>query len=59
MAREKEMRVSGMVMVRPADRIRGSASHKTLAVRLERIVSSIENLPYFDKKKLRSVYYIP
>ena len=49
---------AGLTMTIPLTLISFSLA-MVLAVRLERIVSSIENLPYFDKKKLRSVYYIP
>ena len=40
---EKEITVRGMVMVRPAVRIRGKASHSTLKVRLAKSVSNIED----------------
>ena len=49
---------AGLTMTIPLTLISFSLA-MVLAVRLERIVSSIENLPCFDKKKLRSVYYIP
>ena len=41
MARENEISVRGMVMVRPADKIRGRASHSTPTVRLARNDSNI------------------
>jgi hypothetical protein len=45
MAKKKETSVSGMVMVRPAVRIRGRASASTLTVRLERNASNMKNVP--------------
>jgi hypothetical protein len=56
MARLKEIRVRGMVMVRPAVRMRGRASHSTLTVRL---VRSASNMFFFliDKKR-RNIFRI-
>ena len=45
MAKKKETRVSGMVMVRPAVRIRGRASTSTLTVRFAKNASNMKNVP--------------
>ena len=41
-AKVNETRVRGMVMVRPAERMRGRASQSTLTVRLDKSVSSMD-----------------
>jgi hypothetical protein len=51
MARENEISVRGMVMVRPADKIRGRASHSTPTVRLARNDSNISFFEILFERK--------
>ncbi len=43
MAKKKDTSVSGMVMVRPAVRMRGRASTSTLTVRLDKSASNMND----------------
>jgi hypothetical protein len=61
-AKVNETRVRGMVMVRPAERMRGRASQSTLTVRLDKSVSSMDT-PFskFESTDRTGgwTYYIP